>query len=347
MINPIVDIIFGGQFGSEGKRLFNEYHYLTERPDAIVSNFGPNSGGFVSDGGKWATFAMGADCLHLLSPGSIINLKDFEAEMARLPKGADVLVHENAAVVMDNHFENEKGFVCIGSTMTGTAAAGIQKMLRNPDKVNTAKVALPDRAISARDWFNIMRSCKKIQLSVPQGHSLSINHGFYPYCTSRNTSPQQALADAGIPIQWVRKIIACMRTYPIRVSNRFDNNDNMIGYSGPYYPDQFEMTWDEVGQKPEMTSVSKKVRRVFSFSLQQYRESCQMNGVTDVFLNFANYLPKVELDKLFKEIQDISGSTKVSWLGFGPTVHDIATVKEIVDTDEIDDREGCHSTIVG
>lgn len=343
---PIVDIIFGGQFGSEAKRLFNEYYFHKFKPDAIVSNFGPNSGGFVSDNGKWATFAMGAECMHMLSPGSIIDLEDFERERKNLPKGAEILIHENACVVLPEHKENEKSLVSIGSTMTGTAAAVVQKMQRDPNNQNIAKYHFPkEMIVPARDWFSVLYGCDRIQLSTPQGHSLSLNHGFYPYCTSRNTSPQQGLADAGIPIQWVRKIIGCYRTFPIRVSNRFNEEGEMIGFSGPSYEDQVELSWDDVGVPPEMTSVSKKVRRVFSFSTEQYIESTRMNGVTDIFLNFVNYLgDQDKVNNLVSKLADVGPN--ISWLGYGPTMNDIASVK-MVNIDEIDGRAGCHPTIIG
>jgi adenylosuccinate synthase len=259
-----------------------------------------------------------------LSPGSIIDIDDFWAEYERLPPGAVVKIHQNAAVVTKENLDDEKAFVRVGSTMKGTGSAAIQKMARNPDNMNTARQLMPDFAVDTREWFGLLQSCKHIQLSVPQGHSLSLNHGFYPYCTSRNTSPQQALADAGIPIRWVRKIIACMRTYPIRVANRYDEAGNMIGYSGPCYDDQVEMTWAEVGQKAELTSVSKKVRRVFSFSYEQYQESCLMNGVTDVFMNFVNYLTKAEENEMAMAINSMRlPGTRVSWIGRGPTISDI------------------------
>lgn len=344
MTNPIVDVIYGGQFGSEGKRLFNEFYYHLTKPSAIVSNFGPNSGGFVTDGEKWATFAMGAPCIHMLSPGSIIDVKDFQREMANLPDGAEVFIHENACVVSRENLEQEKSLVNIGSTMTGTAAATCTKVQRSPDNRDLAKYVYSALSVSAQEWFELLVEQERIQLCTPQGHSLSLNHGFYPYCTSRNTSPQQGLADAGIPIQWVDKIIACMRTFPIRVSNRYDENGEMIGWSGPCYEDQEELTWDQVGQKPEMTSVSKKVRRVFSFSEQQYYESVVMNGATNVFMNFANYLSFEDFQDLFGDLQD--HRCPISWIGYGPRMEDIATVKIVDGMGMLDPREGCHPTML-
>ena len=348
MSNPIVDVIFGGQFGSEGKRLFNEFYYYQTKPDAIVSNFGPNSGGFVSDGSKWAVFSMGAPCLHMLSPGSIIDIERFDKEIKKLPDGAKVIIHENACVVLPEHKQTEKRLVDIGSTMTGTAAAVVQKIMRDPYDMNIAMYHFADYVVPHNVWMKTLMGCNRIQVSVPQGHSLSINHGFYPYCTSRNCSPQQALADAAIPIQWVNKIIACMRTFPIRVSNRYNDQGNMIGYSGPCYYDQEEITWESIGVKPEYTSVSKKKRRVFTFSMGQYVESIICNGVTDIFLNFANYMKEDNLKKLVSSASENANKhgAKISWLGYGPKMTDISSVNIMGPNDEIDGRIGCHPTII-
>lgn len=343
MMNPIVDVIYGGQYGSEAKRLFIEYYVDKYKPDAIVSNFGPNSGGFVSDGSKWSVFPMDFKGKIMLSAGSIINLNDMLEEESRLKNTSKVIIHQGACIITDSAIKDEEKQVRIGSTMTGTMEAVVNKMRRNPDDMNIAREVTSEMVIDNYGWFAELSSCKRILLVVPQGHSLSLNFGQYPYCTSRNTSPQQGLADAGIPIQWVDRIIGIFRTFPIRVSNRYDEEGNQIGWSGPCYDDQKELTWEEVGVPPEITSVSKKVRRVFTFSFDQFAESVAMNGCTDVFLNFMNYLPMDKQRELIKRLS--FGRAKISWLGYGPTTHDIATLKEIGSDDEISDHEDCRPTI--
>jgi len=327
---PRVDVIYGGQYGSEAKRLFIEYYVKKYQPDAIVSNFGPNSGGFVSDGTKWATYPMAFDGKIMLSPGSIINWEVAVDEVKQLPENARIITHQNACIVTDAAIKDEEKQVRIGSTMTGTMEAVVSKMRRDPDNQNIAKNLDLIHTADNVKWFNELKSCERILLVVPQGHSLSLNFGQYPYCTSRNTSPQQGLADAGIPIQWVDRIIGIFRTFPIRVSNRYDENGNMIGYSGPCYLDQKEITWGDVGVEPEMTSVSKKVRRVFTFSYRQFIESCWMNGCTNVFLNFVNYLDHEDRNEMFHKLADLSNKmgVEISWLGYGPTTSDIHQVDD-------------------
>lgn len=336
---PEVHVIYGGQFGSEAKRLFTEFYSEQFKPDAIITNALPNSGGFDSENNKWSALPIGYPCKMMVSPGSAIDITNLEKEMAQLPKGASVIIHKNAAVVRDKHRSEEGCFVRIGSTMTGGAAAVLEKMQRDPKSIITmgsfAEVYRNDLSgivVNGDDWISEILKCKKILVICAQGHSLSINHGFYPYCTSRNTSPAQAVADAGIPMQWVKEVLGCFRTYPIRVANRYDEDGNMVGWSGPHYQDQVEIDWTDVGVPEEYTSVSHKVRRVFTFSHEQLAESVMMNGTTKVFLNFVNYIDESERTDFIDSVKGtigiiskISGvDSKLAYLGYGPTKYDIA-----------------------
>lgn len=328
-----VHVIYGGQFGSEAKRLFTEYYANEFKPDVIVTNALPNSGGFDSDGKKWSALPIGYPAILMVSPGSAISPYNLRKEIAQLPAGAKVVIHKNAAVVQERHLKGEESFVRIGSTMTGGAAAVFDKMSRDPMSVVTAfdyarevDPSLSGMVVDNDDWMDILYRAKKILCICAQGHSLSINFGFYPYCTSRNTSPAQVIADAGIPMQWVEKVIGCFRTFPIRVANRFDDDGNMVGWSGPCYPDQEEISWGDVGVKQEYTSVSNKVRRVFTFSHDQLAESIAINGTTDVFLNFVNYLNPDDGEEMIGAVRStislVNLATgipcKLSYLGYGP-----------------------------
>jgi adenylosuccinate synthase len=338
-----VHVIYGGQFGSEAKRLFTEYYAEQFKPNIIITNALPNSGGFDSKGLKWSTLPIGYPAILMISPGSAISPENLRKEIAQLPPGARVLIHKNAAVVQDRHLKDEESFVRIGSTMTGGAAAVFEKMQRDPESNVTASAyaTLYDQSwegmiVDNDDWMSTIIDAERILCICAQGHSLSINYGFYPWCTSRNTSPAQVIADAGIPMQWVEKIIGCFRTYPIRVANRYNEEGERIGWSGPCYFDQREISWDDVGVKEEYTSVSKKVRRVFNFSYDQLAESVAFNGTTDVFLNFMNYLDddkQVQLvDKVEELLALVGHSTgipcKISFLGYGPTKDDIQIVQD-------------------
>jgi adenylosuccinate synthase len=327
-----VQVIHGSFYGSCSKRLFSEYYCNEWEPDTIVTNALPNSGGFDSAGRKWSVIPIGYPANIAIAPGSAINLEQLAKETQQLPEGARVYIHENTVVVQPRHCENEKGFVSIGSTMTGGAEAVIEKMRRNPNgpPLIARDVLGKDKVLNNKQWLDMLHGSQRVLGLCAQGHSLSINYGFYPYCTSRNTSPAQLIADAGLPVQSVTRVIGCMRTFPIRVSNRFNEEGEMIGYSGPGYSDQVEMTWEEVGVPPEMTSISKKVRRVFSFSFDQLLESVAVCGTTDLFLGFINYIPADQQKEFIQKISAALHGTpcKVSWIGYDKTIKDIVPIED-------------------
>jgi hypothetical protein len=105
-------------------------------------------------------------------------------------------------------------------------------------------------------------------------------------------------------------VMGTARVYPIRVGSTPN------GYSGDCYRDQKEITWDYLGVEPEYTTVTKRERRVFTFSEVQIREAIYANGVDQVFLNFCNYNPR-EAVRVAKVINQI-GSDYYKYRGFSP-----------------------------
>jgi adenylosuccinate synthase len=209
----------------------------------------------------------------------------------------------------------------------------IQRIRRNPDDMNIAA----DCADTARYVTTVagyraaLREASSVLIEGAQGYGLSMYHGFYPYTTSRDVSLWQILADCGIPHDMIpslmgdisMNVIGTCRTYPIRVANRFDTHGTQVGYSGPCYDDQLEISFEEIGQKTELTTVTKLPRRIFTFSRKQIGEAIEYNGAREIFLNFVNYCRTEE------EVQDIvesierSPDTVVRWIGLGPAYKDV------------------------
>jgi len=160
-------------------------------------------------------------------------------------------------------------------------------------------------------------------VETAQGFSLGINSArFYPHTTSRECTVMQALSDARIPARMLKRSVACFRTFPIRVGN------TVTGHSGGHYEDQAETRWEEIGQPPELTTVTKRVRRVFTWSRIQFRECIAANQPDLIFLNFCNYLREVGVSQRVNEILDdyfhVTGRYPEAILGgFGPKCEDI------------------------
>lgn len=183
-----------------------------------------------------------------------------------------------------------------------------------------------------------------------QGYSLDINHGsHYPQCTSRGTTAMNNMADMGISHTDLGDVYLVIRPYPIRVGNVIENG-KQVGYSGDCYPDQKELTWQDVATeagmpdeeaasllKKELTTVTKRLRRVFTFSDKQLREAALVNGATKIALNFANYIDFSvsgvnEYEKLTPKVLDfihrVEDITKlpVTVVGTGPQVNHVVLV---------------------
>jgi len=172
-----------------------------------------------------------------------------------------------------------------------------------------------------------------------QGFSLDINHGHsYPQCTSRGTTAIQNMADMGISPRMLGDVYLVIRPFPIRVGNVIENGQQ-VGYSGDCYEDQTEITWEQVAKeaampedvaasllKTELTTVTKRLRRVYTFSARQLREAAIVNGATKIVLNFANYIDYAcnntneqnrITPKIHKFIENVEEITKIPVVAVG------------------------------
>ncbi len=338
-ITMVVDL----QYGSTGKGLIVGYLAEKEKPDTVVTAWAPNAGHTYinAEGRKFVHTHLGNGVVSpnlrqiLLGPGSLINPQQLLDEIEQCrdiidERGIRILIHPHAAIVTERHIEEEAGpMTKIGSTKKGVGAAMIQRIRRNPDDMNVAAQceALKGYVTTTQNYTNALAMAQDVLIEGAQGYGLSMYHGFYPYTTSRDVSTWQILADCGIPAtaMSILRIVGTARTYPIRVANRFDTDGTQVGYSGPVYADQMEISFEDIGQKVELTTVTKLPRRIFTFSRTQIWEAVQYNGVDEVFLNFVNYVQREdELDEIVRSIENTGA--RVCWIGLGPTVNDVVSV---------------------
>lgn len=344
------------QFGSTGKGLIAGYYAEKYSPDTVVTQWSPNAGHtFIdSDGNKMVHTMLANGCVSpglqriMIGPGSVLNFDSLETEIENARKygylgGVDILIHEHCALVNEGHRNAEEAFQRIGSTSKGSAEAVIDKMRRDPnpqepkiasqrwstDMVVSQYTGGPGsttiRIVEAKEYAYYLDVARHILVEGAQGFSLGMHQGFYPYCTSRECTPQSICTDAGIPYHWVTRIIGTLRPYPIRVSNRFDADGNMVGYSGDFYPDSQEISWADIGQKPEKTTVTKLERRVATFSVEQLHDALRYVGDCDIFMNFMNYLNSEQQAEWMEQVIEIAGkyNARVKFTGYGATCDDI------------------------
>ena len=347
-----VTLVCDLQFGSTGKGLIAGYLAERDQPDVVVTAWSPNAGHtYINSKGEKFVHTMLANGIvsprlkHvLIGPGSVVNMDSLlnEVTMAR-QKGyledVRILIHPHAAMVTQTHRdEEEKTMTSIGSTKKGSGAALIDKIRRNPENSVVAKDYSLDlgwdyngcviKTAGFRQYNDIIDNAEQILVEGAQGFSLGINNGYYPYTTSRECTPTQIMTDCNVPISKLKTVVGCARTYPIRVSNRYNEAGDMIGWSGPGYNDQEELTWEQLGVEPEQTTVTKLTRRVFTFSMEQIDQAIRMCSPNEIFLNFCNYLDDCQaVSNLVLDIHKTCGYYNlVSYLGEGPrsdSIYDI------------------------
>ena len=265
-----------------------------------------------------------------LTSGACIDPTVLENELnENQPKG-NFFIHPMAAVITDECREAEgtidSSTTKIASTRKGVGEALSRKIMR---KGMVAKDhPYLKQFVKRVDLNSKLAAGKSMLMEVPQGVSLSLNHSpFYPHTTSRDWLPVTSMAEAGIHPSFMGKTMVVLRTFPIRVGNIIEGNNTYS--SGGYYDDQTETSWTELGVEPEITTVTKRVRRVFTFSEQQVYDTFRLVRPEVVFLTFVNYLR--DDVKLLKKITDAirNAATKVGIeppyiiRQYGPTTNDV------------------------
>jgi adenylosuccinate synthase len=339
-------VIFDGQFGSTGKGVagawvgeHNEVNWCTTNASANAGHTTILNGGPVvlfHIPSSFLTARENNPCNIYINAGAIVDLQVLIREIEDLRiRVHEIYVNPNAAVILpsDTADERESGSSAtkIASTQKGVGASLARKVLRRGPNLgmhirdNRLKIPFNLAPVSLNQE---MFEGKSVVVEVPQGFSLSLNSsGFYPHTTSRDCTLQQGLADAAVHPRFFYKSMAVVRTFPIRVGNIADEKGRQIGFSGRGYPDQFEKSWEELGQTPERTTVTNRVRRVFSWSEIQYEQMLRQSRPDVVFLNFANYTSRLQLNNILGSMtrtEQKLGLSVIKYLGYGPKTDDIS-----------------------
>ncbi len=334
-----VTLIVDLQFGSTGKGLIAGYIAERDKPDTVINANMPNAGHtYINAAGrKWMHKVLPNGIVSpnlrnvMLGAGSIFSLDRLREEFYGSAdifsrEGVRLVIHQDAVVLDESHAEQERQTLShISSTMQGSGAALVSKISRNPQNDHRAIVRLKGTefegcVVTQSEWLSIVYASNFILAEGAQGYSLGLNAGFWPYCTSRDCTPARFLADCGIPHSFDVTVVGTARVHPIRVGNTAD------GFSGHIYSDQVETSWDELGVEQELTTVTKRVRRVFTFSEQQIREALMACRPDEVFLNFCNYDHETAMkvaNVIEKAKYDVGAHCTMRYFGYGPKQSDI------------------------
>ena len=306
-----IDIVCGGNFGDEGKGQICAHLVHRQMKQDKPYSFAVRVGGsnaehrFETPDGKRHTGRVlpvagwvDPNIKLVLGAGHMIKLDSFFRELRELRdiyggQHNRILIDKQAGVIESHHIKAGEGPAALrGSTHQGTGQAVAHKVIRD-GKFRTAQdyPELHDYICdNTVELMNIwMKNGETGLLEGSQGALLSLNHGYYPFCASKDVTPAALLAEAGIATRRVRHIWAVYRIVPMRVP----------GNSGP--SDGRELEWEELElacnkqlQIPESAkrqTDSGNRERIFMWSWKEFEKTIAMIGPTHIALTFTDWWP--------------------------------------------------------
>ena len=361
------NVVTDGQWGSCGKGLITTALADKYKPEVLTTTNMANAGhtAVSENGDKFIAKALPSAAilnkwvpeynpLVIVGATAAFTIDQMLKEIQECEINGNIIIHKRAGVITEEHKNAEtdlkSGTKHVASTMQGCGTFLADKIMRKPGikLARDYRELLPFiNTVSIPELINeeILNGSTVLHEGA-QGFSLDVNHGsHYPHCTSRGTTATQNMADMGISFDKTGDIYLVIRPFPIRVGNVVEDGKT-VGYSGDCYDDHHEISWKEVAEEAhappevmqgELTTVTKRLRRVFTFSSSQLKEAAMINGATKIALNFANYIDwecygkndadelSIKITDFIKKIEDIAG-IPVALVGTGPQNNHVITI---------------------
>ena len=289
--------VYGGHYGSEGKGGAAEFiirNWLPGgEPVAVFGEPGPNSGHTCSRGkvSNLPASSFFADYV-VLGPDSAVSLAQLDLDLSEVRKSNPrlvVYIHENAALVLDAHRHYEQ-FMLVDSISSTGSGNGAARMDKNFHRLQSAVIGclteegrqhLPF-GVHILNRFQYLAKLAELEkhhwmFECSQGALLDNSWGIYPYVTSRCTLPRVAIERNGLGgNSW--EYVGVYRTYPIRTG----------GPSGP--TGEREIQFEDLGVEPEIATVTKRKRRIFKFSPDDFALSLMLTRPDIIMFTHGDYL---------------------------------------------------------
>jgi adenylosuccinate synthase len=233
-------------------------------------------------------------CRLLMGPGVLVDpnvlLKEVELLNAKKRLGVD----PQCAIIEPKHIEaDKKGHLAseIRTTGTGTGPCNVDRVLRQAKlarEMPELKTFLADVPLEVNTAID---KGENVLIEGTQGTFISLWHGTYPYCTSKDVTASAACSDVGIGPTKVDDVIVVFKAYTTRVG------------AGPL---PGEISWEEAEKRgwAETGAVTGRRRRAAPFSYELAKRAVMLNGATQAAVT--------KIDVLFPECKGATSYAELS-----------------------------------
>jgi len=294
-------VVVCGFFGDTGKGKVVSYLSLRDKVAvAVRAGVGPNAGHTVVYGGRQYKMRMLPSafpydkCRLLIGPGVLVNPEILLQEIQLTESEDRVGVDPQCAVIEPHHIEaDRRGSLAekVRTTGSGTGPCNAERALR----VVKLTRDLPELKKFLTDVPLEVNAAiyegKNVLIEGTQGTHLSLYHGTYPYCTSKDVTASAACSDVGVGPTKVDDVIIVFKAYTTRVG------------AGPL-PN--ELSWEEAEKRgwAEIATVTERRRRAAPFSYELAKRAVMLNGATQAAIT--------KIDVLFPECKGVKSYDRLS-----------------------------------
>lgn len=294
-------VVVCGFFGDTGKGKIISYLALKDKVAVTArAGVGPNAGHTVVYEEKKYGLRMLPSafvyekCRLLIGPGVLVNPDLLLSEIEMTRSEDRVGVDLQCAIIEQKHIKADReGHLAqkIRTTGTGTGPCNAERALR---VVKIAKDIPSLQKFLADVPLEVNRAIdegKNVIIEGTQGTYLSLFHGTYPYCTSKDVAASAACSDVGVGPTKVNDVILVLKAYTTRVGG------------GPL-PN--EISEEEAAKRGwlEIATVTGRKRRAAPFSYELAKRAVMLNGATQAAIT--------KIDVLFPECEGVKSYDELS-----------------------------------
>jgi adenylosuccinate synthase len=295
-------VIVGGFFGDEGKGKIVAYVATSDRPAIVArAGVGTNAGhSFTLEGVpiKLRMVPSGfpyKNARLLIGPGVLVDPAVFFDEVEKTRVRGRIGVDRQCAIIERKHVERDKSDAHlsseVGTTGSGTGPCNSDRALRLTKlarDIPELKEYLADVSKEVNDALDREQS---VVVEGTQGTFLSLFHGTYPYCTSKDVCASAACSDVGIGPTRVDNVLVVLKSFVTRVGT-----GELPGELGE--EETKRRGWTEYG------TVTGRLRRAAPFNFDLARRAVMLNGATEIAIT--------KLDIVFPECKDVKAKKNLS-----------------------------------